>query len=170
MNLKSLIESLLLVADKPVPLAQLEHTLGAERASIDEALGSLGTDYQDRGLRLQRLGEEVQIVTAPEAAPYIERFLGLQAAAKLSPAALEALAIVAYRQPLTRSAIEALRGVNCERVLATLQARGLIDEVGRLEAAGRPILFGTTFEFLQYFGLSCLEELPPLEKPPDKQP
>lgn len=170
MNLKSLIESLLLVADKPVPIAQLERTLEAQRASIDEALGSLAADYQDRGLRLQRLGEEVQIVTAPEAAPCVERFLGLQAAAKLSPAALETLAIIAYRQPLPRSAIEALRGVNCERVLATLQARGLIDEVGRLEAAGRPILFGTTFEFLQYFGLSCLEELPPLEIPPDKQP
>jgi segregation and condensation protein B len=103
------------------------------------------------------------MVTAPEAADQVRRFLGLELSGKLSPAALETLAIVAYRQPVTRAQIEAIRGVNSDSVLRTLVNHGLIEEQGRLEQAGRPIIFGTTFEFLQQFGLSDLEQLPSLE-------
>ncbi len=101
---------------------------------------------------------------APDAAPYIQRFLGLELSGPLSQAALEALSIVAYRQPETRSQVEAIRGVNSDSVLRTLMGRELIEEVGRLDQAGRPILYGTTFEFLRQFGLRSVDELPPLEK------
>lgn len=162
-QVECLLESLLFVADEPVAVSQLAKALEVEGKSIEEALERLRTEYSQRGLRIQRKGERVQMVTAPEAASYIERFLGLQLSGKLSTAALETLAIIAYQQPITRAQIEAVRGVNCDGVLRTLTSKGLIEEVGRLEQAGRPILYGTTFEFLQYFGLQDLAELPPLE-------
>jgi segregation and condensation protein B len=102
------------------------------------------------------------MVTAPEATDHVRRFLGLELSGRLSPAALETLAIVAYRQPVTRAEIENIRGVNSDSVLRTLINRGLIEEQGRLEQVGRPIVYGTTFEFLQQFGLSSTDELPPL--------
>jgi len=163
-NLASLLESLLFVAEGPVTLEQLAHALEVETVQVEQALGELADRYNGRGLRLQRQGKQVQLVTAPEAAPYIERLLGLELSDRLSAAALETLAIIAYRQPVTRAQIEAVRGVNCDSVLRTLLHRGLIEPVGRLEQAGRPILYGTTFEFLRYFGLSDLSELPPLKE------
>ena len=162
LELTSLIESLLFVADAPVMPAQLAAALDVEPKAVEEALDQLAVDYQRRGLRLQRKAGRVQLVTAPEAAPAVERFLGLELSSKLSPAALETLAIVAYRQPVTRAQVEAIRGVNSDSVLRTLINKGLIEAVGRLEQVGRPILYGTTFEFLQYFGLQDLQELPPL--------
>jgi len=168
-QVESLLESLLFVADEPVAVSQLAKVLEVEGKSIEEALERLRTEYSQRGLRIQRKGERVQMVTAPEAAPYIERFLGLQLSGKLSTAALETLAIIAYQQPVTRAQIEAVRGVNCDGVLRTLTSKGLIEEIGRLEQAGRPILYGTTFEFLQYFGLQDLAELPPLEGKGDEE-
>jgi len=104
----------------------------------------------------------VQITSAPAVSPFIERFLGLDLSTRLSPAAMEALAVIAYRQPLTRGEVEAIRGVNCDGVLRTLISRGLVEPVGRLEQAGRPFLYGTTFQFLEYFALPGLEALPPL--------
>jgi segregation and condensation protein B len=162
-QVESLLESLLFVADAPVAVSQLARVLEVEVKCIEEALERLRVEYSQRGLRVQRRGERVQVVTAPDAAPYIERFLGLQLSGKLSTAALETLAIIAYQQPVTRAQIEGVRGVNCDGVLRTLARKGLIEETGRLEQAGRPILYGTTFEFLQYFGLQDLAELPPLE-------
>jgi len=164
LQLTSLIESLLFVADAPVTPAQLAAALDVEPKAVEEALDQLAADYQQRGLRLQRKAGRVQLVTAPEAAPAVERFLGLELSSKLSPAALETLAIVAYRQPVTRAQVEAIRGVNSDSVLRTLINKGLIEEVGRLEQVGRPILYGTTFEFLQYFGLQDLQDLPPLDE------
>ena len=164
MELTSLIESLLFVADAPVMPAQLAAALDVEPKAVEEALDQLAADYQQRGLRLQRKAGRVQLVTAPEAASAVERFLGLELSSKLSPAALETLAIVAYRQPVTRAQVEAIRGVNSDSVLRTLINKGLIEEVGRLEQVGRPILYGTTFEFLQYFGLQDLQDLPPLDE------
>jgi segregation and condensation protein B len=161
-QVESLLESLLFVADEPVAVSQLAKVLEVEVKSIEEALERLRAEYSPRGLRIQRRGERVQMVTAPEAAPHIKRFLGLRLSGKLSTAALETLAIIAYQQPITRARIEAVRGVNCDGVLRTLTSKGLIEEIGRLEQAGRPILYGTTFEFLQYFGLQDLAELPPL--------
>lgn len=158
----SIVESLLFVANGPVPLEQIQKTLDIPAGEIEAALLALERAYTGRGLRIQRKGADIQLTTAPESAPYVERFLGLQLSSKLSGAALEALAVVAYRQPVTRAQVEAVRGVNSDGVLNTLLARGLISEVGRLEAAGRPILYGTTFEFLQYFGLKDLRQLPPV--------
>lgn len=161
---KKLIESLLFVAHEPVPIEQLARTLEIQREEVERALSELVTDYQSRGIRIQRQHDRVQMVTAPEAAQWVERFLGLQLSTRLSPAALETLAIVAYRQPITRPQIEAIRGVNSDAVVRSLLTKGLIEEVGRLEQVGRPILYGTTFAFLQHFGLQDLSELPPLDK------
>jgi len=164
LEIKSLVESLLFVADEPVAVARLAAATGAQQAAIEEALQELSQEYEQRGLRLQHKGGRVQIVTAPEAAPHIERFLGLEpTSSKLSAPALETLAIVLYKQPITRAGVEAVRGVNCDSVLRTLVNKGLVEPVGRLSQAGRPILYGSTFEFLQYFGLQDLAELPPLD-------
>jgi segregation and condensation protein B len=164
--LKMLVESLLFVADEPVPVAHLASVLQASSDQVAEALRTLAQEYTPRrGLRLQFKGQRVQMVTAPEATDAVRRFLGLELSSKLSPAALETLAIVAYRQPVTRAQVEAVRGVNSDSVLRSLINRGLIEEMGRLEQAGRPIIYGTTFEFLQQFGISSLEQLPSLEEP-----
>jgi len=164
LEVKHLLESLLFVADEPVAVGRLASAIGVDREAVEEALRELVEEYERRGLRLQCNGEQVQMVTAPEAAPYIERFLDLDLSSKLSAPALETLAVIAYQQPVTRAQIEAVRGVSCDSVLRTLVSKGLIEEMGRLPQAGRPILYGTTFEFLQYFGLRDLAELPPLGK------
>lgn len=161
-HLISLVESLLFVADEPVTIKNLGETLQVQEAEIEAALLALNESYAGRGLRLQRTHDRLQLITAPEAAPYIERFLGLEIRSKLSTAALETLAIVAYQQPITRAQVEAVRGVNSDGVLRALAGKGLIEEVGRKEAVGRPILYGTTFAFLQYFGLKSLDDLPSL--------
>ena len=168
-SLQVLLESLLFVSDGPVTLQRLAQVLDATVEEVEEAVQALARSCRDRGIRLQRHGEHVQLVSAPEASVHVERLLGSQQTGKLSPAALETLAIIAYQQPVTRSTIEAIRGVNSDHVLSTLETRGLICEVGRQETVGRPVLFGTTFEFLQYFGLGSLEELPPLEKKVDEE-
>jgi segregation and condensation protein B len=159
---KSRAESLLFVASEPVHIELLAKTLNVNLDEIESALQTLSEEYADRGIRLQRKGMRVQLVTAPEAAEHVREFLGLELSGKLSPAALETLAIVAYRQPVTRSEIEAVRGVNSDSVIRTLLNRGLVEEQGRLEQVGRPIIYGTSFEFLQQFGLVSLEQLPPL--------
>ena len=162
-RLAVLVESLLFVADEPVSVGQLAGVLESTPEQIEEALGELEAVLQERGLRLQRMGGQCQLVTAPEAAPYVERFLGLGERRRLSQAALETLAIIAYRHPVSRPEIEAIRGVNCDSVLRTLLVSGLIEEVGRAPAPGRPILYAPTFAFLQHFGLQRPEDLPPLE-------
>jgi segregation and condensation protein B len=165
-ELRALVESLLFVADQPVTARQLANVLEVEEAAVEEVLSALDEAYVEgrRGLRLQRKGDRVQLVTVPEAAPHIQQFLGLELSGPLSQAALETLSIVAYRQPVTRAQVEAIRGVNSDGVLRTLVGRGLIESVGRLEQVGRPILYGTTFEFLQQFGLRSVDELPALEE------
>jgi len=162
-RLRALVEALLFVAEGPTTVERLAAALEVEVEAVEEALRELAEEYRERGIRIERLGKRVQLVSAPEAAPYVERFLGLGTTGKLSRAALETLAIIAYRQPITRAGIEAIRGVNSDSVLRTLLSWGLIEEVGRLEQAGRPILYGTTFAFLQHFGLQSLDDLPPLE-------
>lgn len=163
---KSAIEAMLFVAGEPVTIRQLSQALRVEASLVEEALASLSEEHAGRGFLLQRDGQKVQLVTAPRFADYVGRFLGMQRSSRLTTPALETLAIIAYRQPITRAEIESLRGVDCSGVLHTLLARGLISEVGRLEKAGRPILYGTTFEFLQYFGLKDLSELPKVEELP----
>jgi segregation and condensation protein B len=157
-----LIESLLFIAGEAVTVAQLAKALELPADAIEAALDQLSSACAGRGVRVQRHGEMVQLVTAPESAAVIERFLGVQGQQRLSTAALEVLAIIAYRQPLTRPQIEAVRGVDCGGVLRALLGRELIAEVGRLETVGRPIQYGTTPEFLRQFGLGSLAELPAL--------
>jgi segregation and condensation protein B len=156
------LEALLFVAPGAVAPAQLAIALGISISEVEKGLAGLQERCQVGGLRLQRHQGRVQLTTAPETASVVEHFLGLEASSRLSRAALETLAMVAYQQPVTRPAIDAVRGVNSDGVLKSLLNKGLIQEVGRSERAGRPILYSTTPEFLQHFGLNSLEELPPL--------
>jgi len=167
LNLSARIEALLFVASGAISIAQLAAALELPAGEIETGLSDLENDYLnhrlDRGLRLQRHQGRVQLTTAGEAAGVIERFLGLESASRLSRAALEALAIIAYKEPATRPYIDSIRGVNSDGVLKSLLSKGLIQEVGRAESPGRPILYSTTPDFLQHFGLSSLTELPPLD-------
>jgi segregation and condensation protein B len=162
LSLSAQIESLLFVAPGAVTISQLANALGETNRTIEMELEALVTLYQERGIRLQRHGGRVQFVSAPESAPIVEHFLGLEATSSLSRAALETMAIVAYQQPVTRPQIESVRGVNSDGVMKTLLSKGLIQEVGRADGPGRPILYSTTPEFLGYFGLTSIEELPSL--------
>jgi segregation and condensation protein B len=164
LSLEAAVEALLFVADSPVSVGRLAEALLVTPGQVERALDDLEATYSQRGLRLQRAGSRVQLITVPQVAPAIERFLGLEVRTYLSRAALETLAIIAYRQPITRPEIEIIRGVGSDSVLRTLLRFGLIDEVGRAPTVGHPILYGTTFEFLQHFGLRGLEEMPPLEE------
>jgi segregation and condensation protein B len=163
-NLNIIIESILFVADEPVEIASLARVTGRREAEVTAAVEAIASESQGRGLRLQRTGTAVQMVTAPEAAPFVEQFLGVDEDHRVSQAALETLAIIAYKQPISRQVIEAIRGVNCDRALASLKARGLVTEVGRAPTAGRPYLYGTTFRFLEHFGLEKPDDLPPLSQ------
>lgn len=159
-----LVESLLFVAPEAVKISVLADALEETPERIEDALAHLMAGQASRGVRLQRQGERIQLTTAPEAAQVIERFLGLDLTTKLSPAALETLAIIAYKQPVTRAQIDELRGVASDGVLRTLVHRGLVEQGERLEQAGRPFQFRTTFDFLQHFGLQSLSDLPLLEE------
>ncbi|MHB8377279.1 MAG: SMC-Scp complex subunit ScpB [Dehalococcoidia bacterium] len=155
------IEAVLFVADQPVEIGVLARSINAPKDEIVRALDALAEQCHGRGVRLQRTGELVQLVSAPDTAAYVERFLGMEHA-RLTDASLETLAIIAYRQPITRAGIEAVRGVDCDGPIRTLMARELIEEVGRAPVIGRPTLFGTTVRFLEYFGLEKPDDLPPL--------
>jgi len=161
-HLKLIIESILFVADDPVEITSLARVAGRREAEIVAAVEAIASESHHRGLRIQRTGAAVQMVTAPEATPFVEQFLGVDEDHRVSHAALETLAIIAYKQPISRQVIEAIRGVNCDRALASLKARSLVTEIGRAPTAGRPYLYGTTFRFLEYFGLENPEDLPPL--------
>src|SRR5690348_15540171 len=165
-QLEAAIESLLFVSGRPLEHAELRKLLDVDDQRLNSALHALeqNLDSQARGIRLQTLGEKVQLVTAPENARYVAALLGLPITAKLTSAALETLAVIAYRQPLTRSQIEAIRGVNSDRALASLLQHGLVAEVGRAQTVGRPALFATTGDFLQLFGLASLNDLPEVQE------
>ena len=159
------IESLLFVSGRPLERAELRKLLDIDDPSLTDGLQVLEDHLEShgRGIRLQRLGEQVQLVTAPENARYVAALLGLPMTAKLTTAAMETLAVISYRQPATRAQIEAVRGVNSDRALVSLIQHGLVAEVGRAPTVGRPALFGTTPEFLQQFGLTSLQQLPHVE-------
>ena len=170
-DLPEALEALLFIASGTVTPNQLAEALGFPASEVESALAELDLLYQaGRGLRLQWHNGRVQLTSAPQYAVMIEKFLGLEATARLSRAALEALSIVAYRQPITRPAIDSIRGVNSDGVIKSLLSKGLIQEIGRAEGPGRPILYGTTSDFLQHFGLGRLEELPPYEAAESEEP
>lgn len=156
------IESLLFVSGRPLEYAELRKLLDTDDTGLISGLQTLThqLESQGRGIRLQRLGEQVQLVTAPENARYIAALLDLPMTARLTTAAMETLAVISYRQPVTRAQIEAIRGVNSDRVVTSLIQHGLVAEIGRAQTVGHPALFATTPEFLQQFGLTNLEQLP----------
>jgi segregation and condensation protein B len=153
------IEAVLFVAEKPVSRGELAKIIGATPKQTDTALAELAQGYAGSGLRLAHDGDDWQLITSPEQAAIVSMYLGADRL-RVSPASLETLAVIAYRQPVTRAEVEAIRGVNCDQTIYTLMTRRLIEERGRRETPGRPILYGTTWEFLECFGLSSLEELP----------
>jgi segregation and condensation protein B len=169
-RLGATIESLLFVSGRPLERGELRKLLTINEEQLNAGLQNLrdALERQERGIRLQLLGEQVQLVTAPENAQFVAALLGLPMAAKLTTAALETLAVVAYRQPITRAQIEAVRGVNSDRALTSLIQHGLVAEVGRAQTVGRPALFATTAEFLQQFGLTTLEQLPGVSLPTEQ--
>jgi segregation and condensation protein B len=159
---ESSLEALLFVAEKPLSRREIGSLAGVDQATVDERLGDLEVSLRDRGLRLIAVGDRVELVTAPEAGALVARYVGADAV-RLSPASLEALAIIAYRQPVTKAAVERIRGVDSDYTVRSLLHRRLIVELGRSNAPGRPILYGTAFEFLERFGLESLEDLPALD-------
>lgn len=163
--LSALLEALLFVADGPVEVSYLAKTLAVDSETIYNGVQQLDHEYVStgRGLRVQDYNGKFQLVTQASLAPLIETFLNLDLNSRLSAAALETLAIVAYRQPVTRAQIEAVRGVDSSAMLRSLVQRGLIAENGRLEGVGRPILYSVTENFMHHFGLTGLNELPTLE-------
>ena len=168
LSLSVKLEALLFVAAEPVTPAQLAAALDVASSVIERGLHELDAALATRGLRLQRHAGRVQLTTAPQLAELIERFLGLEATTHLSRAALETLAIIAYQQPVTRPQIDSIRGVNSDSMMKSLLHKGLILESGRADGPGRPILYSTTPEFLQHFGLNSILEMPPLS--PTAQP
>ena len=165
LDIPAALEALLFVSAEPVAPSQLATVLELSTSAVEQGLKELDGELQSRGLRLQRHGGRVQLTTAPEMAETVERFLGLEATSRLSRAALETLAIVAYQQPVTRPQIEGVRGVSSDGVMKSLLGKGLVQEMGRTEGPGRPILYGTAPDFLQHFGLNSLMDLPPLNLP-----
>ena len=163
LDLTALVEAILFVSPEPISAKQIGTLLDVTPRVVKTAFEELDELYLGRGIRLQHHNERVQITSAPEAAHIIEGLLELETTSTLSQAALETLSIVAYQQPITRPQIDSIRGVNSDGVLRTLLSKGLIDDVGRAEGPGRPILYSTTTEFLKYFGLASYQELPPLE-------
>lgn len=156
------LEALLFVAERPLSRREIGTVAGVDRATVDERLGDLEVTLAERGIRLALSGDRVELVTAPEAGALVARYIGADAV-RMSPAALETLAIVAYRQPITKGGVERIRGVDSEYSVRALLHRRLVTELGRAEAPGRPILYGTGFEFLERFGLTSLDDLPPLD-------
>ncbi|TLN28556.1 SMC-Scp complex subunit ScpB [bacterium] len=163
LSLEARIEALLFVASVPVTVNQLAEALERSTGEVEEGLRTLDKQYADRGLALQRHDGRILLTSHPVVGTLVERFLGLEANQRLSRAALETLAIIAYRQPVTRPGVDAIRGVNSDGVMKSLLSKGLIQEVGRAEGPGRPILYGTTSAFLQHFGLKSTNSLPPFE-------
>ena len=156
------LEALLFVAERPLSRREISNLAGVPRETVDARLGDLEVSLRERGIRLITAGERIALATAPEAGTLIARYVGVDAV-RLSPASLETLAIVAYRQPVTRAAVERIRGVDSDYTLRSLLHRRLVTELGRSDAPGRPILYGTGFEFLERFGFTSLDELPPLD-------
>ena len=156
------LEALLFVAERPLARREIAALAGVDRATVDARLGDLEVSLAERGIRLVLSNDRVELATASEAGTLIARYIGADAV-RLSPASLETLAIVAYRQPVTKAAVERIRGVDSDYTIRTLLHRRLVVELGRTDTPGRPFLYGTAFEFLERFGLTSLEDLPPLD-------
>lgn len=165
-QVSSIIEAILFVAGDPVDVKAIARALEISDKEAETALNALGSrlDYERRGLHMKRFGAKAQLCIRPEYAPYVEKLLQPVQKQSLGQAAMETLSIVAYRQPITRSEIEEIRGVKCDYSVQMLLSRGLICESGRKDTVGHPIIYATTDEFLNHFGIASLSELPPIEE------
>jgi len=166
-QIKNIIEAMLFVSDKPLFLSEIKNVLeGPDSDEIRDVIAELAGEYekQTSALRIKEIAGGYQIVTDPVLAPWLKKLYKTAGSDRLSGPSLETLAIIAYKQPATKPEIEAIRGVNVDGVLKTLIEKNLVKILGRRETVGRPIIYGTTQEFLQYFGLNSLEELPRLEE------
>lgn len=161
---KNLIESILFVAEKPVSVTELASATGLMVTEVQNALKELSGDYEKKGIKIIRKGEYFSFVSDPANASFVSKYLNEELRHDLTDQALETLAIVTYKQPITRIEIEEIRGVNSEQLIRNLLIRGLVCEVGRKESIGRPILYGTTMEFIQYFGLLSEDDIPKIEE------
>jgi segregation and condensation protein B len=161
-QLKLVIESVLFVADGPVELRTLARLTEQMPEAIGQAIEELGATSRERGVRIQRTGQSAQMVSAPETASYVQRYLGIDENQRLSSVVLVTLTVIAYKQPVTKGEVERILRKNCDYSVMVLKARDLINEVGRADGPGRPYLYGTTFKFLEHFGLEKPEDLPPL--------
>jgi segregation and condensation protein B len=163
-EMASAAETILFALGEAIEMSDLRRVLAIRQPTLERVLEHLSRGLADskRGIRLQRHGEHVRLVTAPENALYVSKLRGQPPAQRLSDAALEVLALLAYYQPATRPQLEAIRGVDCSGVLTTLMSRGLVEEVGRLDTVGHPVLYSTTLLFLQHFGLEGTHQLPPV--------
>jgi len=169
-SLPALIETLLFISSSPVSVSQIAGALAESEKAVRSAIEELDQYYKNsRGLMLQWHGNKLQLTTAADLGNLIEEFLGVEVTTTLSQASLEALAIIAYKQPITRPEIDEIRGVNSDGVVRNLLSKGLIEEVGRREGVGRPVLYGTTSDFLSYFGLSSLDDMPAFDVLPQTE-
>ncbi len=161
----AIVENILFVSGEAVGLKEIAKVLDIPQSAARKLMDNMICcfDFERRGLQIIKVNDKYQIATRPQYAKYVNKFIEPRQRERLSQAALETLAIIAYRQPITRMDIEAVRGVKCDSLLNTLLDKGLIREVDRLDAPGRPILYGTTDVFLKHFGLSSIDELPPLD-------
>ena len=167
LKLSAKVEALLFVAPSSTSLKQLADALGVSTQKVSTAIKNLDEQLAVRGIRIQENKGRYQLTTAPELAEDVEMFLHLESTARFTAASLETLAIIAYQQPITRPSIDAIRGVNSDSVIRNLLSKGLIEETGRSEGPGRPILYGTSPEFLQYFGLASIKDLPEMDVKPE---
>ena len=155
-----ILESMIFTSPSPVRVSELAEATGWSEGMIERDLRQVEGRYLDHGLELQRVAGAYRLVTKSEMSEHVERLIGVQTRRRLTRSQLETLAVVAYRQPVTRAQVEAYRGVNCERLLSQLSDMRLVREAGRAELPGRPYIYATTIEFLRYFGLDKLENLP----------
>ena len=164
LEIANIIEAILFVAGEPVAIGDLAAALELSEMETMHAVEAMQKEYDRtlRGVTLKRYGDHLRMETRPEYAPYVERLLQPVQKQSLSQTVMETLAVIAYRQPATKGEVEQVRGVKCDYSIQALLAKGLIQEAGRKEALGRPILYVTTDRFLEHFGLSDIRELPPL--------
>ena len=170
-DIKSAIESMLFVSGEPLALRELSNNLELKEKNVEEILSEMANEYEDksRGIRLISINGAYQLVTKSENSDFVQKLLKKNKKHSLSQASIESLAIIAYKQPITRIDIDEIRGVKSESAIARLIERGLIKDIGRLEVPGRPILYGTTDEFLRQFGLKIIKELPSLDLYSDEE-
>lgn len=170
LNIKAAIEAILFASGSSVELSRIANALEISEKQAEEQISALISDYNasQRGITILKLKNAYQMVSVKEYAPQIRKIMDLRRNSPLSQAALEVLAVVAYNQPVTKAFVEQVRGVDCSGVVGSLTLKGLVEEKGRLELPGRPLLYGTTENFLRCFNISSLEELPALPENDDE--